>query len=58
MINVSYLCSGIQNLGKMIKESVVNIDSKKMNYYRLSSGFKDANNSYLKYNESYISKII
>jgi hypothetical protein len=57
MINVSYLCSGIQNLGKMMKESV-NIDSKKMNYYRLSSGFKDANNSFLKYNESYISKIV
>lgn len=57
MINVSYLCSGMQNLGKMIKESVT-IDSKKMNYYRLSSGFKDANNSYLKYKESYISKIV
>ena len=57
MINISYLCSGMQHIGKMIKESV-NIDSKKMNYYRLSSGFKDANNSYLKYNESYISKIV
>ena len=57
MINIYYLCSGIQNLGKIIKDSV-NIDSKQMNYYRLSSGFKDANNSFLKYNESYISKII
>jgi len=57
MINISYLCSGIQNIGKMIQDSV-NIDSKKMNYYRLSSGFKDANNSFLKYNDSYISKIV
>ena len=53
MINIKYLCSGVQNITTAIFNSI-HIDKKKHDYYRLSSGFCDANNSY----EEYISKIV
>jgi hypothetical protein len=53
MLNIKYLCSGLQNSKSKLFLSTP-IESKKLNYYRLSDGFRDANNSY----EKYISKIV
>jgi len=53
MLNIKYLCSGLQNIKSTLLSSS-HLDSKKLDYYRLSGGFKDANNSY----EKYISKIV
>ena len=48
MLNVDFLKSGlILNTHKYNKNSS-NIKDKKTEYYRLSNGFKDANNSFLK----------
>ena len=52
MLNIKYLCSGLQNIKSTLLSSP--LDSKKLDYYRLSGGFRDANNSY----EKYISKIV
>tara|TARA_B110001469_G_C9636749_1_gene319356 strand:- start:654 stop:827 length:174 start_codon:yes stop_codon:yes gene_type:complete len=52
MINIDYLKLGQLNTNTMFKNTI-KIKSKKNNtkleYYRLSSGFKDANNTYKKY---------
>lgn len=52
MINIDYLKLGPLNTNTMIQNTIT-IKSKKNNtkleYYRLSSGFKDANNTYKKY---------
>ena len=52
MLNLDYLRSGIQvNYNKFNVNYINNINklnNKKIEYYRLSSGFKDANNNFLK----------
>ena len=50
MLNVEFLKSGLLlNTHKSNKKSSKNKD-RKIEYYRLSCGFKDANNSFLKLN--------
>jgi hypothetical protein len=52
MINIQYLTSGILNTGYLNKNINLNNSknsSKKIEYYRLSDGFKDANNSFINY---------
>ena len=52
MINIDYLKLGQLNTNTVFKNTI-KIKSKKnstkLEYYRLSSGFKDANNTYKKY---------
>ena len=48
MINIALLRSGMINRNRNItKNSGLNFKDKKLNYYRLSYGFKDAHNSFL-----------
>ena len=48
MINIALLRSGMINRNRNItKNSVSQFKDKKLDYYRLSYGFKDAHNSFL-----------
>jgi hypothetical protein len=49
MINIKYLTSGILNTNYFNKNINLTQCNKKIEYYRLSSGFKDANNSFINY---------
>ena len=52
MINIDYLKLGALNTNTMIQNSIKTKSKKnntKLEYYRLSCGFKDANNTYKKY---------
>ena len=48
MINIKYLTSGILNTNYFHK-TLTNSSNKKIEYYRLADGFKDANNSFINY---------
>ena len=50
MLNLDYLRSGIQvnYINKFNVNYINKLNNKKIEYYRLSSGFKDANNNFLK----------
>jgi hypothetical protein len=47
MLNIDYLKSGL-SLKQYIFTVTPSIKDKQLKYYRLSSGFKDANNTFLK----------
>lgn len=52
MINIDFLRTGYCNKSHthtQIKPSNTNINNIKLNYYRLSQGFKHANDSYINY---------
>ena len=49
MINIKYLTSGILNTKNINKNFNLQNYKKKIDYYRLSDGFKDANNSFITY---------
>ena len=51
MLNIKYLTSGLlYNYSTQTTHSIhIPIKNKKLEYYRLSPGFKDANNRYLDY---------
>lgn len=50
MLNIKYLTSGLLNTNYFNKNiNNMNSFNKKIKYYRLSEGFKDANNSFLDY---------
>ena len=52
MININLLCSGILNVGKNnikpVKIIVNKTKDKKISYFRLADGFKEAHNTFLK----------
>ena len=50
MININYLKLGALNTNTMFQNTIkIKSNKNKLEYYRLSSGFKDANNTYKKY---------
>ena len=53
MININLLCSGILNVGKNnikpVKVRVSKTNDKKITYFRLADGFKEAHDTFLKY---------
>ncbi len=52
MLNINYLTSGLlynYTSKPTISTIPTSIKNKKLEYYRLSHGFKDANNRYLDY---------
>ena len=50
MLNIKYLTSGILNTNYFNMNNInLTQCNKKIEYYRLSSGFKDANNSFINY---------
>ena len=53
MLNIKYLTSGLLNANyfNMNINNINNINNlnKKIEYYRLAEGFKDANNSFINY---------
>jgi len=51
MLNIKYLTSGLlYNYSTQTTHSItITIKNKKLEYYRLGNGFKDANNRYLDY---------
>ena len=50
MLNIKYLTSGLLNTN-YFNMNINNINNlnKKIEYYRLAEGFKDANNSFINY---------
>ena len=53
MLNIDYLKSGL-SLKQYIFTVTPSIKDKQLKYYRLSCGFKDANNKFLKNKKSNI----
>ena len=54
MLNIKYLTSGLLNANYFNMNNINNINNlnnfnKKIEYYRLAEGFKDANNSFINY---------
>ena len=49
MLNIKYLTSGILNTNYFNKNINLTQCNKKIEYHRLYSGFKDANNSFINY---------
>jgi len=48
MLNIDFLKSGLSLKSNKYNLNISNFKEKKIEYYRLSSGFKDANNTFLK----------
>jgi len=49
MLNIKYLTSGLLNTNYFNQNINLINTNKKIDYYRLSEGFKDANNSFINY---------
>jgi hypothetical protein len=48
MLNIDFLKSGLILKTHKYNSNIYNYKDKKIEYYRLSEGFKDANNTFLK----------